>query len=188
MGLWHLSRELYAIYRALSERQNLPWDSSPTQFADFALWQREAMASGAWDKQLGFWKKELAGCPPPPSLPSDRRMSVSRTFEGRQIRRPFPQALWEELGRVCSRDGVTRFAWLHAAFQLFIHRYTGAEDFCVGSGFANRRDPRLRGMLGMVINTLPIRARFEVVEFLSGSGATRLPSLARSLRQPRVTL
>ena len=162
-GYGILLGELYAIYKALSEKEDLPWDSSPTQFADFALWQREAMVSGAWDKQLGFWKKELAGCPPPPSLPSDRRMSVWRTFEGRQIRRPFPQAVWEELGRVCSRHGVTRFAWLHAAFQLFIHRYTGAEDFCVGSGFANRRDPRLRGMLGMVINTLPIRARFEGV-------------------------
>ena len=156
--------ELYATYKALNEKTALPSQPLAAQFADFALWQREVMASGAWDHQLAFWKQELAGCSPPPSLPSDRRMNVPRTFEGLQIRRPLPQAVWEKLGRVCSRYGVTRFAWIHAAFQLFIHRYTGADDFCVGSGFANRRDACLREMLGMVINTLPIRARFEGVK------------------------
>ncbi len=155
--------ELYATYEALNKKAALPSQSSAAQFADFALWQREVMASGAWDHQLAFWKKELAGCLPPPSLPSDRRMNVPRTFEGRQIRQPFPQAVWEELGRVCSRRRGDTVAWIHAVFQLFIHRYTGAVDFCVGSGFANRRDACLREMLGMVINTLPIRARFEEV-------------------------
>jgi amino acid adenylation domain-containing protein len=156
--------ELYATYKAFNEKAALPSQPLPAPFADFALWQREVMASGAWDSQLAFWKEELAGCLHPPSLPSDRRMNIPRTFEGLQIRRPFPQAIWEELGRVCSRAGVTRFSWIHAAFQLFIHRYTGADDFCIGSGFANRRDPCLREMLGMVINTLPIRARFEGVK------------------------
>ena len=56
---------------------------------------------------------------------------------------------------------MTRFAWVQAAFHLFIHLQTGAQDFCTGTGFANRRDPRFHGMLGMAINTLPIRAQFE---------------------------
>ncbi len=167
--------ELYATYKALSGKKDVALSHALIQFADFALWQRDAMASGAWDHQLAFWQKELAGCPVPPTLPSDRLIGVPRTFAGSQIRRPFPQALWDELGSVCSREGVTRFAWIHAAFQLFVHRYTGAEDFCVGSGFANRRDPRLQKMLGMVINTLPIRARF--------AGVTTFRDLARRASQ-----
>ena len=162
-GYGSLLAELYATYKALSEQADVPPGAPPPQFADFAIWQREMMASGAWDDQLSYWKNELAGCPPAPSLPSDRRLGVPRTFEGSQIRCPLPQPLWEELGRICSREGVTRFEWIQAAFQLFIHRYTGAQDFCVGSGFANRRDQSLRGMLGMVINTLPVRARFDEV-------------------------
>jgi acyl carrier protein len=112
--------ELYATYKALSEKKDVALSSAPIQFADFALWQRDAMASGAWDHQLAFWQKELAGCPAPPTLPSDHRIGVPRTFAGSQIRRPFPQAIWDELGSVCSREGVTRFAWIHAAFQLFV--------------------------------------------------------------------
>jgi amino acid adenylation domain-containing protein len=159
-GYGEFLRELYATYLALLEGKDLASEPPPIQFADFAIWQREMLKTGAWDDQLEFWRKELAECPAPPSLPSDRRITGVRTFAGLQIRRRLSEALWEELGRACSRDGVTRFAWIHAAFQLFIHRYTGAEDFCIGSGFANRRDPRLHAMLGMVINTFPVRARF----------------------------
>ena len=155
--------ELYSTYRLLSEETEVPLQAQPAQFADFALWQRAAMASGAWNDKLAYWTRELADCPPPPSLPSDRRTNGPRTFAGAQIRRRFPHELWEKLGQVCAADGVTRFAWILAAFQLFIRRYTGAEDFCVGSGFANRRDPHVQKMLGMVINTLPVRARFSGV-------------------------
>ena len=159
-GYGEFLREFYATYLALLEGKDLASEPPPMQFADFAVWQRQMLKTGAWDDQLEFWRKELDECPAPPSLPSDRRITGVRTFAGLQIRRRLSEALWEDLGRACSRDGVTRFAWIHAAFQLFIHRYTGAEDFCIGSGFANRRDPRLHAMLGMVINTLPVRARF----------------------------
>ena len=153
--------ELYATYAALVSGESLANEPEPMQFADFALWQRETITSGAWDHQLDYWRKELAECPPPPLLPSDRRLGRHRNFEGSQIRHPIPETLWRELGQACSREGVTRFAWIQAVFHLFIHLYTGADDFCTGTGFANRRDPRFHKMLGMVINTLPIRAHFE---------------------------
>ena len=153
--------ELYDTYAALLKGESLPAEPEPMQFADFALWQREMISSGAWEHQLDYWRKELKECPPPPSLPSDRRLGRHRSFEGTQIRHPIPEALWAEAGEACAREGVTRFAWVQAVFHLFINLYTGAEDFCTGTGFANRRDPRFQKMLGMAINTLPIRARFE---------------------------
>ena len=153
--------ELYATYSALLNGESLTNEPEPMQFPDFALWQREMIASGAWSHQLEYWRQDLINCPPPPQLPSDRRLGRERTFEGMQIRHPISEVLWTELGQACAQEGVTRFAWIQAVFHLFIHLYTGAEDFCTGTGFANRRDPRFHKMLGMVINTLPIRARFE---------------------------
>ena len=123
--------ELYATYRRPAERANLfEPNPEPLQFAEFALWQREMITSGAWDHQLDYWRKELSGCPPPPSLPSDRRLGHRRSFEGSQIRHPISEALWNDLGKACAREGVTRFAWIQAVFHLFIHLQTGAQDFC----------------------------------------------------------
>ena len=101
-------------------------------------------ASGAWDDQLDYWRRELTDCPPPPLLPSDRRLGPHRSFAGCQIRRDLPQGFWRELGSACSREGVTRFAWIQTIFHLFIYLYTGALDFCTGTGFANRRNRDFR--------------------------------------------
>ncbi len=156
--------ELYATYRALIDGEDLPTESKLPQFSEFALWQRQMAASGAWDDQLDYWRRELTDCPPPPLLPSDRRLGPHRSFAGCQIRRDLPQGFWRELGSACSREGVTRFAWIQTIFHLFIYLYTGALDFCTGTGFANRRQPRFQRMLGMAINTLPIRARFKGID------------------------
>ena len=91
--------ELYDTYAALLKGESLHTEPEPKQFADFALWQREMISSGAWDHQLDYWRKELAACPPAPSLPSDRRLGRHRSFEGTQIRHPIPEALWAEARR-----------------------------------------------------------------------------------------
>ncbi len=46
-------------------------------------------------------------------------------------------------------------------FKVFLYRYTGVEDLCVGTGAANRRIKELEGMLGMVINTLALRTQIR---------------------------
>ena len=156
--------ELYATYRALIDGEHLPTESEPPQFSEFAVWQRQMVASGAWDDQLDYWRRELTDCPPPPLLPADRRLGPHRSFAGCQIRRDLSQGFWTELGTACSREGVTRFTWIQTVFHFFIHLYTGALDFCPGTGFANRRNPRFQKMLGMAINTLPIRARLQGID------------------------
>src|SRR5258708_4542057 len=50
--------------------------------------------------------------------------------------------------------------WLFAAFQAFLHRYTGQNDIIVGSGVANRQSPEAQRLLGMIINTVALRTSF----------------------------
>jgi aspartate racemase len=45
-----------------------------------------------------------------------------------------------------------------AAFFAFLHLYTGEDDIVVGSGLANRRVPGTEALLGMLVNTVPLRA------------------------------
>ena len=45
----------------------------PIQFADFSRWQRDWIEqSGQHEKQLAYWRKQLADPPPPIDLPTDR--------------------------------------------------------------------------------------------------------------------
>src|SRR5581483_6480188 len=52
--------ELFAHYTAFLQGIPAQLPSLPIQYADFTLWQRERLHSGVLNKQLDYWKKQLA--------------------------------------------------------------------------------------------------------------------------------
>jgi amino acid adenylation domain-containing protein len=153
-------QELFAAYDALTAGKEPDLPPLPAQFADLAVWQQRQLDRGVWDKQLDYWEKTLRDAAAPPRLPSDAPPSATQTFAGDQIRHVLDRKLYADLSAACLREHVTPYMWLHAAFQTFLHRYTGHTDIVVGSGIANRRPSESRQVLGMMINTVAIRADF----------------------------
>jgi hypothetical protein len=65
------SRELGAFYAAFLEGRELCLPELPVQYADFAIWQRGWLQGEKLEKQLSYWRKQLAGAPPLLELPTD---------------------------------------------------------------------------------------------------------------------
>ena len=65
------SRELAAIYTALSQGRPNPLGELPVQYADYSLWQREWLQGEVLEKQLAYWKEQLKDIPVL-ELPMDR--------------------------------------------------------------------------------------------------------------------
>ena len=55
------------------------------------------------------------------------------------------------------REGVSSFMTLLAAFQILLYRYSGQQDITVGSPITNRSKIELEGLIGLFVNTLPLR-------------------------------
>src|SRR3954463_10310923 len=58
-----LVRELAALYQAFCAGQPSPLPDLPLQYADYAVWQRKSLQGKNLEKQLGFWRQQLAGAP-----------------------------------------------------------------------------------------------------------------------------
>jgi amino acid adenylation domain-containing protein len=54
--------------------------------------------------------------------------------------------------------GVSLYATLLAAFQVFLARWAGQDEVIVGSPVAGRNHPGLEGTVGYLVNMLPMRA------------------------------
>ena len=150
--------ELEAIYTALAAGRPSPLPELPVQYADFAAWQREWLAGEAFESQLAWWRERLADPPPPLELPSDRPRPRRQGFRGDRLDVDVPPDLYRDLLAAGRREGATLFMLMLAAFEALLARYTGRTDFLLGSGVANRRHSEVETLIGMVVNTLVLRA------------------------------
>ncbi|HJX28095.1 MAG TPA: condensation domain-containing protein, partial [Thermoanaerobaculia bacterium] len=108
-----------------------------------------------------WWRRELEGAPAVLALPLDRPRPEVQRFRGSLVRSPLPAGLAGAVSDLARREGATPFMVLLAAFQAVLGRVNGEKDFLLGAPFANRPRPELEGLIGLFIETLPLRARLE---------------------------
>ncbi len=160
--------EIRAIYPELAAGRPSPLPEPPIQYADFAAWQRAWMRDEVLDRHLEYWKGHLKDAPLVLDLPTDRPRPRVPSFHGAALRVELPAELSRALRESSERSGVTLFASMLSGFAALLSRYSGQSDLVVGTGAANRRLAETERMLGMVVNTLPLRLD------TSGSRASRV--------------
>src|SRR5256885_1289990 len=67
------------------------------QYADFALWQREAVANGLYASQVEFWRRQLHGKLPIMDLPVDKPRPAFQSFKGSNLFFNVPRSLVQDL-------------------------------------------------------------------------------------------
>jgi amino acid adenylation domain-containing protein/non-ribosomal peptide synthase protein (TIGR01720 family) len=151
-------RELAELYRAFLQGHPSPLPELPIQYADYAAWQRQWLQGVVLERELAYWRQQLAGALPLLTLPTDRPRPAIQTYRGaRRSWRPGP-ALSEALRQVSRQEGATLFMTLLAAFQALLGHSAGQEDVCVGSPVAGRNHAGTEPLIGFFVNTLVLRA------------------------------
>ncbi len=151
-------RELNALYEAFAAGRPSPLPPLPIQYADFAAWQNDWLKSEEMARQLEYWKKQIRGAPALLELPTDRPRPAIQSFRGARHFFTLPKPLRDALQQLSRQEGGTLFMGLLAAFQALLQRYTGQEDFVVGSPIAGRNHAELEGLIGYFLNLLALRA------------------------------
>jgi amino acid adenylation domain-containing protein len=153
-----LVREFSVIYRAFLRGEASPLPELAIQFADFAIWQRAWLDSAKLEAEIGYWLAQLQGVPPVLELPTDLPRPAIQTFRG--AARPFhlPRATVQRLKSLGRKADASLFMVLFAGFAVLLGRYTGEEEFLVGSPIANRDQDSIEPLIGFFVNTLALRA------------------------------
>ena len=152
-----LFRELEVLYGAFARGEPSPLEELPVQYADWAHWQQERLSGEALDRQLAWWREQLAGTPTLLELPTDRPRPAVRSWRGASRPLMLPAELRERLEAMARAEGATLFMVLLAGFQALLGKYADQEDLVVGSPFAERARPEVEGLIGMFVNTLALR-------------------------------
>ncbi|AOT10863.1 MupA/Atu3671 family FMN-dependent luciferase-like monooxygenase [Pseudoalteromonas luteoviolacea] len=151
ISLAHLSSQLETYLTEQAPNSDKPKAS----YLDYLVWQEEQTHNGG----LSYWKDKLSGIPDTLDLPFDNMRPNQMTFAGESYQHTLPEAQNRQLAQVSKQMGVSQFNVILAAFNSFLSRYTAQKDIVVGVPFANREFSDAEQMIGLFINTLPIRTQ-----------------------------
>jgi amino acid adenylation domain-containing protein len=153
-----LMNELDTFYRSFTDGGDPCLPELAVQYGDFALWQRRAVTNqGAYAQQIEFWRTQLGGRLPVLELPADKPRPALQSFKGSNVFFFIPAALAQRVKSLGEREGCTFFMIMAAAFQVLLHRYSGADDIVIGTPVATRTPEEVGPLIGLVLNMAALR-------------------------------
>ncbi|HEX6188588.1 MAG TPA: amino acid adenylation domain-containing protein [Pyrinomonadaceae bacterium] len=176
------AHELGACYEAFTLNTASSLTELPVQYADFAAWQRESFARGALESHVAYWKNHLADAPPVLNLPTDYLRTEEESYRGADEMLRLPAGLANSLKAFSRAHDATLFMTLLAAFNVMLARYSGDRDIVIGTPVAGRSRVEAEPLIGMFVNTLPLRVKVSpeqtVSELISSVRAASLAAYA----------
>jgi len=129
------------------------------QYGDYALWQREYLASGVLDEDAAYWTAQLRGAPYF-ELAADKPRPALRSSAVARAGCDIPTAVVTRMEAAARARGVSLFAFGTAAVSAAFHRITGAAEVLMSTPIAGRFDTDLESLIGPFINTHVLRLPF----------------------------
>ncbi len=152
-----LVQELVAVYGALREGRE-PALPPARPFGDYLAWLRRQDPA----KAEPFWREELAGFAAPNAIGVLNAAPMSATcYEEHRLQ--LSREATADLQALAARCRLTFQTVTLGAWAVLLSRYSGAEDVVFGGVVSGRPAslPGVETMVGMFVNTLPVRARVE---------------------------
>ncbi|MCA1453648.1 amino acid adenylation domain-containing protein [Bradyrhizobium sp. BRP22] len=156
-----LLEELAGLYRSFIHDDAGAPPAPEIQYADFAAWQRNWLASGEAARQLAYWRARLGATHPVLALPHDRPRPPTQSHGGDTIGLNIDRALATRLREIAKQRSASVFMLLLGAYKALLHRYTGQNDLRVGVPAAGRRHAQVERLIGCFVNTLVVRTEID---------------------------
>jgi len=131
------------------------------QYRDYAEWQQSDTQQDLLTGHKDFWLDEHKYSLPALELPADFPRPPEKQYTGGKY--TYTLGLFNScaLKKIAEREGVTMFMLMFASFSVLLSKLSGQEDIVIGVPVSGRNYPELEEMLGLFVNTLPIRVNLK---------------------------
>lgn len=153
-------RELKEIYHSLLNNRQPQLPQLPIQYGDFTAWQQQQKKEESYLLKLNYWQEKLKDAPIL-KLPTDYPRPYLQTFTGKVLTREFSEDLLVKLKTLSYDSQSTLFMVLFSAFTVLLYQYSGQDDICVGTPYANRQRAEIQNLIGFFVATLVLRVNLS---------------------------
>lgn len=146
---------LAADFMALYNQEVLP--PLQVQYKDYAVWQQSDAHQQQLLLQKKFWTKVFEQEAPVIELPTDYARPSVQSHAGSSLLFELNQHETDALKALAEQEGVTLFMLLLSAYAIFLGKIANQEDIVIGTPVAGRQHADLERIIGIFLNTLPVR-------------------------------
>ncbi len=152
--------ELTMLYNAYLRQAPNPLKELTLQYDAYANWEQGFMRSRQARSELDYWRRQLLDAPLTTEIPRDYSGAGS-SFRGGLIQTQVPRECRDNLISLCRQQEVTLSMVCLAALKILIFHHTGQHDLLIGVLSSGRDKVEWEPLIGVFINTLPIRSKLS---------------------------
>ncbi|MBO0950113.1 non-ribosomal peptide synthetase [Fibrella forsythiae] len=155
-----LLQDLGKLYTAYVQGLSPMLPAAP-QLSQYAIDQRLAAKSSAYQKSEAYWLNQFKSNVPRLDLPTDVQRPTPRTYASRRADFSVDFALVTALKQLGVRSGSSFVGTLTAAFEAWLHQLTHQDDLVVGLPTAGQPVVDQYGLVGHCVTLLPLRSQCD---------------------------
>ncbi|HKX85811.1 MAG TPA: condensation domain-containing protein, partial [Flavobacterium sp.] len=163
-------KELFSIYNTLCSQKPLQLEPLKIHYKDYSAWQLKESQKAEFQQSESFWLEQFKDSYPMLDLQLQNSRPAMKTYNGNVDHFKIPQELANSIKELLKEEGITLAMFFGSMLNLFLSKLSGEQDITVGLPITNRSLTQLENQIGLYLNTLPIRSRFDeetsVKEFL----------------------
>lgn len=150
-----LLQELCDLYNnnKLSEKQ--------LDYKDFTLWEKAQFETDSFKKSREFWVNQFKDEIPLLNMPTDYPRPSVQSFEGSNYHTKLSKETFDKINKVAQELNITPYMLLLSCYYILLSKYTSQNDIVIGTPIVGRELPELSNILGMFVNTLPLRSNVD---------------------------
>ncbi len=154
-----LIEQLSALYREQMTGRHVLHASPRHTYQDFVLASQQMLQGPQGESLWDYWRESLRNLGDPLDLPSDRPRPPVQTYRGASHRFDVPAELTGRLQSLAKEAGATLYMTMLAAFQVLLFRWSGQDEFIVGSTTSGRNRAEWEDIVGYFLNVIPLRCQ-----------------------------
>ena len=158
-----LIKELLGYYQSLTQKLDLP-PTTAIPYKNYIAWLQQQDR----EKARKFWREELKNFYAPTSIGRSNQINRKQNSTYRQKDLQLSVETTYKLEFLAKEHQLTLNTLIQAAWAILLHRYSDDNDLVFGAT-SSGRPPSLahsQTMIGLMINTLPVRVEIDPQQFL----------------------
>lgn len=130
-------------------------------YRDYLAWKDNDIHSKRMRVQEGYWKNKIGNKIPYIKLPAKYNSESGSKTYGKPITIDIDKNIYHNLKDFCNLNHSTTFIYLITCYCIWLKIITRENEIVVGSSFAGRSQNEYSNLVGMFINTLPLKLEIK---------------------------